>query len=256
MVIVFDVMGTLLNPAPVAPLVKRASRGRMNVKQFFDEVTTYAMANTLSGEQPSFESVAAAVLQMTAAAHGQETDAEDLAKLRKRLGGMPPFADVKPSLERMHDRGLRLAVLSNANTELLQEQMKRSKLAKYFEQVISAEAARRFKPAKEVYELALERLGGNPHEMLMVAAHPWDLLGAARVGCRTALIDRTGKAAYPGVPEPNHVAKDIDEFADQLLGVTTEKKSSSSGWLLAGAGVALGLGVASTKGLGISRRIQ
>jgi 2-haloacid dehalogenase len=155
---------------------------------------------------------------------------------------MSPFPEVKHSLSRLRERGLRLAALSNANTELLEEQMKRSKLGKFFDEVISVDAvARRFKPSRDAYEGALDRLGGNPHEALMVAAHPWDLMGAAAAGFRTALIVRPGVAPYPGVQEPNYVAQNLEDFTDQLLGITHQSRNNTASWLLAGAGVGLAL---------------
>lgn len=255
MVIVFDVMGTLLDPAPLAPLVKHASGGRMNVRHFFGEVTTYAMANTLSGASPSFEDVASSVLHMVAAGHGRELSEGDLASFRKKLASMPAFPDVKDALSRLQERGLRLAALSNANTELLERQLKRAKLSDFFEEIISVDSlGGSFKPARSVYEAALARLGGHSNEMLMVAAHSWDLLGAARGGYRTALINRGSKAAYPDAPEPSHIATDLEDFTDQLLGPSS-KRGIGTGWLLATAGVALGLGVAGTTGWCESCRI-
>ncbi|GAA3104179.1 haloacid dehalogenase type II [Streptomyces rectiviolaceus] len=57
-------------------------------------------------------------------------------------------------------------------------------------QVLSAEAARAYKPAPEVYRLAIEAAGCPPERVLMVAAHAWDLRGAQAVGMRTAYVQR------------------------------------------------------------------
>ena len=50
-----------------------------------------------------------------------------------------------------------------------------------------------------MYRLALDRLALDPRRTLMVAAHPWDLRGAAAHGLRTAYIQRAGE----GAPTPS-----------------------------------------------------
>lgn len=247
MVIVFDVMGTLLNASPLAPFIRRATGGKLGLRQFFDEVSTYVMASTLSGDRSaSFEAVACSVLQMNASVFGREVKEKELAAFRAKLGAMPPFPDVIPNLKRLKQRGLRMAALSNANAELLASQVKRAKVDSYFEHAISVETlGGSFKPARQVYDSALEQLGGHPHELLMVAAHGWDLLGAAAAGYRTAFIARPGTAPYPGIAAPHSVSQNLTEFVDQLLGTAQDKseKTSRTPHWLASAGLAVGLAV-------------
>jgi 2-haloacid dehalogenase len=56
--------------------------------------------------------------------------------------------------------------------------------------VLSAELAKRYKPEPQVYLAAAQLLGLEPHEVMMVAAHNHDLLGAQRVGFKTAFVLR------------------------------------------------------------------
>ena len=75
----------------------------------------------------------------------------------------------------------------------------------------------RFKPAPEVYRGAAREMGITTRDMLMVAAHPWDLMGAGRAGCRTAFIARAGKAPLPGAPAPDYIAEDLRDLARMLM---------------------------------------
>jgi len=56
--------------------------------------------------------------------------------------------------------------------------------------VLSAQDAGAYKPAAEVYQLAVDAAGCSPNRILMVAAHAWDLRGAQAVGMRTAYVQR------------------------------------------------------------------
>ncbi|MFE2432044.1 haloacid dehalogenase type II [Streptomyces sp. NPDC059373] len=57
-------------------------------------------------------------------------------------------------------------------------------------QALSAENAQAYKPAPEVYQLAVDAAGCPSERVLMVAAHAWDLRGAQAVGMRTAYVQR------------------------------------------------------------------
>lgn len=59
-------------------------------------------------------------------------------------------------------------------------------------QALSAEDARAYKPAPEVYQLAVDAAGCPPERVLLVAAHAWDLRGAQAAGMRTAHVQRPG----------------------------------------------------------------
>ena len=59
-----------------------------------------------------------------------------------------------------------------------------------FDCVLSAELARTYKPDAAVYHTAARLLDVEPAQMLMVAAHKWDLDGARAAGLRTAFLDR------------------------------------------------------------------
>jgi 2-haloacid dehalogenase len=56
--------------------------------------------------------------------------------------------------------------------------------------LLSTALARTYKPAPAAYRLVVEELGLEPSRTLFVAAHPWDLRGAASQGFHTAHLAR------------------------------------------------------------------
>ena len=64
--------------------------------------------------------------------------------------------------------------------------------------------------------MVLDDLQVKPEEVLMVAAHAWDLAGAKNVGFQTAFIARPGKVLYPNVAEPDYVVKNLTELVSIL----------------------------------------
>ena len=65
-------------------------------------------------------------------------------------------------------------------------------------------------------------VGGNGtrlSELCMIAAHPWDLIGARTAGCSATLIARAGVAPLilPGLEQPQIIAPTLTEIATQLV---------------------------------------
>jgi 2-haloacid dehalogenase len=85
--------------------------------------------------------------------------------------------------------------------------------------VLSADMVRCLKPAPQPYRLAAERLGVPVDQVRLIAAHAWDVAGAARAGCATAFVARPGKVLDPLVEAPDVVGADLDEVADRILTV-------------------------------------
>jgi 2-haloacid dehalogenase len=91
-----------------------------------------------------------------------------------------------------------------------------------FDCVLSAELAHAYKPAPEVYLTAARLLGVEAAELMMVAAHPWDLEGAREAGLRTAFVERPleygpGSAPRTDTDADESVA-DLHELAARLGG--------------------------------------
>lgn len=67
--------------------------------------------------------------------------------------------------------------------------------------------------------MAAERLGVAIGEVRLVAAHAWDIAGAARAGCAAAFVARPGKVLDPLVERPEIVGADLAEVADAILAI-------------------------------------
>jgi 2-haloacid dehalogenase len=88
--------------------------------------------------------------------------------------------------------------------------------------IITAENAGCYKPRPEVYRTAITLLGLRPGELMMVAAHNYDLAAARSEGLRTAFLPRPLEYG-PGQttdlsPDADWdvVADDIDDLARRL----------------------------------------
>lgn len=99
------------------------------------------------------------------------------------------FPDVAPSLAKLQTQ-YKLVVLSNGSPAMLKSGWTHSKLIRYFDQLISVDAIRKYKPHPEVYEMA-EKCTCTPRSrILFVSSNSFDTTGAGRIGLATAWINR------------------------------------------------------------------
>ena len=145
-----------------------------------------------------------------------EAEVDHLNRAWHRLD---PWPDAVPGLTRLRQRYV-LATLSNGNVALMVNMAKRAGLP--WDAILGAEVARHYKPQPEAYLTTVDMLGLRPEECLMVAAHPGDLVAAARCGLLTAFVarpDEYGPDRKDSPPAANTVdvmAKDFVDLASRL----------------------------------------
>ena len=87
----------------------------------------------------------------------------------------------------------------------------------YFEERLSIEDLGKFKPHSDAYDWAARKMGIEPSECLLVAAHGWDIAGAIWAGWRGAFISRPGAQLYPLAQEPEINESDLALTAQKLI---------------------------------------
>jgi 2-haloacid dehalogenase len=113
-----------------------------------------------------------------------EAEKENFNRVWHRL---KPWPDSVDGLARLKRRYI-IATLSNGNVALLTNMAKFGGLP--WDVILSAELARRYKPDRQVYQMAADLLGLKTAEVMMVAAHKRDLRAAAGTGMQTAFVPR------------------------------------------------------------------
>jgi 2-haloacid dehalogenase len=215
---VFDVNETLLNLIDLDDLFLRIFGRARARRDWFALVLRNAMSLTVTGDYADFVEVGRASLTMAAEAAGVTATDEDIADVAAAMTSLRPHPDVVPALEMLQAAGIRMAALTNSPPRAAETQLESAGIAPFFDEILSVEAVRRFKPAAEVYESAARRLGVAPGDMVMVAAHDWDVAGAMRAGCKGAYVRRPGTALNPLYPPPDIVEPDMRRVAERLLG--------------------------------------
>src|SRR5579859_7687960 len=216
-VCVFDVNETLLNLDGLDPFFARsfgdgpAARG-----EWLTQMIQNALVSIVTEHYHPFGEIGRAALVMTAARRGVMLTDEERDAILHGIRTLEPHADVHDCLRHLRDAGLRLAALTNSTLAVAEAQLTHAGIRGYFEHVISADEARRLKPAPEPYRLAAERLGVAVSEVRLIAAHAWDVAGALHAGCVAAFVARKGLEYDSLALQPDIVALDLRDAAAQI----------------------------------------
>ncbi|MCH7407244.1 haloacid dehalogenase type II [Belliella aquatica] len=195
--LVFDVNETLLDMTQL----KSAINSRLFHSSAFDiwfaYLLQYAWVESLTGKHRSFSEIAGATLGMTAEKLDCKITQSEINVLLSKIKTLPPHKDVIGGLVSFQELGIPMVALTNGSLETANAQMEYSGIGKFMKRIFSIDEVGYFKPHPSPYQFVLNELKLASSDVMMIACHPWDLLGAKRVGLQTCLIRRKGMPAYP-----------------------------------------------------------
>jgi len=121
------------------------------------------------------------------------------------------YPDVLPDLEYLFSTFTVVAVTNgNANLESIG-------IRHLFDHVVTAEQVGVAKPARQIFDIAIDKAGVSSKEVLHVGDHPeTDVDGGRQAGLRTAWVNRV-EAEWPDhLPEPDLIVTSITELREIL----------------------------------------
>lgn len=211
----FDLIGAVLDPSGIAEPLGGSDADRRLVAEAFHEALLLTMADTLSGGgyRPLPEYLRA-TLERALRAEGRDGEVLDAAM--RRAAALRSFPEAAAALSRLRVAGVRLGVLTNSTTEAAERALAATALLTV-SRWLSDDQVQTFKPDPRVYTHAVERVATVPAEIVLVAGHGWDVMGAMRAGLRGAWVARSERWLVPIVPEPDVRGEDLDDVAGGIV---------------------------------------
>jgi 2-haloacid dehalogenase len=184
----------------------RAMRERWEAIQF----------EVIQGGYRLYKDVLAASLRAWMEERGYPWDEAEGNALVRAMRSWQPFPDTRPALTQARQGGLRLAILSNTDRDIIAHSL--CHLEVPFDDVVTAEDCRSYKPSLNNFEQTLARIGEPPERVLHVAfGFKYDISPAQRLGMKTAWVNRHVEVA-PGEERPDHVWRDLWGLAELVGG--------------------------------------
>lgn len=211
--IVFDAYGTLYDVHSVQERCERLwpGRGAAVSQAWRAKQLEYTWLRSLMGRYEPFSAVTRDALAHACAAMKLDLPAAHVEGLMSEYLRLALYPDVREALEKL---GGRKAILSNGSPDMLLPLVEGSGLR--FDAVLSVDELKVFKPAPQVYELAVRRLGAPKERVGFVSSNCWDALGAKSFGFRVFWINRGGAPVDRLGFQPDAVLSTLGDLPEVL----------------------------------------
>ena len=208
--LVFDAYGTLYD---VHSVVQRCEgffpgAGERLSQLWRAKQLEYTWLRSLMRRYVPFSTITREALSHACEALSLKLGVTPMEALMAEYNMLSAFPDVAPAFARWGR--VRKAILSNGSRDMLEPLVRHSGLA--LDAVLSVDEVKVFKPAPEVYELAVRRLQLPKERIGFVSSNCWDALGAKSFGFTVFWINRSRIPLDRLGFEPDRVVERLDEI--------------------------------------------
>jgi len=210
--LVFDVYGTLFDVGSLVEVCRalvpepEAFVSRWRAKQL-----EYTFWRSLIGQYRDFWQITTDALHYTLKQYHLTTAEEEQQRLLGAWLRLQPYPEVRAALARL--KHYRRVILSNGSPAMLEALLNNAGLQAEFDAVLSVDAVKIYKPAPQVYELALQHLGMGREEIGFLSANGFDVVGAKTFGFTVYRVNRTGTVIEELGITPDAIVRSLDEVA-------------------------------------------
>ena len=190
--IIFDAYGTLFDVFSIGALAERLfpGKGTAVAELWRDKQIEYTRLRTLSNTYKPFWEVTQDALVFTCRKLGLDLTLEAQTQIMGQYAKLQAFPENLAVLQALKAAGLKLAILSNGNPEMLEAAVQAAGMQGLFTQILSVHSVQKFKTAPEAYQLGPDMLGIPAKDTLFVSSNGWDVCGAAWFGYKTFWVNR------------------------------------------------------------------
>ena len=188
--VVFDAYGTLFDVNSAAEKCKEKIGDKWELFSNFWRTTQleYTWLRSLMKSHKDFWAITEDSLDKSMKVFSIDMNMKnDLLNLYKVLA---PYPEVKEVLENLKKKKFKLAILSNGTPDLLNQLVKKNNLDNLFDDLISIEEVKIYKPDSRVYSLPVKKYDVTPQEITFLSANTWDVSGGGNFGYDAVWVNR------------------------------------------------------------------
>lgn len=221
-VLAFDVYGTLIDTQGVKVELERRLTEPDKAAEFSrrwrDKQLEYSFRHGLMGAYVPFSQCTREALVFTDRALQTGLSDNDQDHLMAVYAELPAFPDVVPALDQLRDAGMRCVAFSNGTADAVSALLKRAGVDQHMDDVVSVDDIKRFKPDPSVYAFLRTRLETRPEQTWLISSNPFDVIGAAHAGLRSAWVRRSSDAPFdPWGVEPDMTVTDLEALVERII---------------------------------------
>lgn len=216
--IAFDVYGTLVDPLGMADHLKLILGDQAGpfAELWRSKQLEYSFRRALMRAYQPFSVCTWDALLYTENTFGVTFSEGSRAMLMDRYRNLPRFGDAASGLQLLKRNGHFLVAFSNGEAAAQRQILGNAQLLSFFDDIISADEVRTFKPDPAIYSYLLQRVGRTGENTWLVSSNPFDVIGAKAAGLRAAWVRRNLIVFDPWGKEPDAVLSSLDQLAPLL----------------------------------------
>jgi len=207
--IVFDAYGTLFDVHSVLARCEAfwPGKGAQLSQLWRAKQLEYSWQRSLMGRYAPFSQVTEDALLFSCEFLALKIDGKEKQALMDEYRRLALYPDVSAAMKKF--KGVKRAILTNGSPDMIDPLVAQSGLA--FDAVLSVDELKIYKPAPQVYQLAVDRLATPKEQIGFVSSNCWDALGAKSFGFTVYWINRTGAPVDRTGFQPDRIVKSLDE---------------------------------------------
>jgi 2-haloacid dehalogenase len=211
--IAFDAYGTLFDVYSIAALADKLfpGKGAALAELWRDKQIEYTRLRTMCSMYKPFWEVTQDALVFSCKKLSLNLDPDAQNRLMGQYAKLQAFPENLNVLQRLKDKNLKLAILSNGNPEMLEAVVKAAGMQDVFNHLLSVDTVRKFKTAPEAYQLGPDMFGIPANRILLVSSNCWDVCGAAWFGYTTFWVNRNAAPLEELGVTPNGTGRTLND---------------------------------------------
>jgi 2-haloacid dehalogenase len=209
----------IIDPRPVFAKVDEMFPGKgqelsnaWRMRQF-----EYTWLRTMGGHYVDFWQVTEESLVFAAKMLKIELSADQRGQLMQSYLGLKAWPDVAPALQQLKAVGIRMAFLTNLTNAMLDAVVRNSGLEGFFENHLSTDKVRAFKPDPRAYQMGVDAFGLRKEEIAFAAFAGWDAAGAKWFGYPTFWVNRLNLPVEELGVTPDGMGSGLGDLAKFVL---------------------------------------
>jgi 2-haloacid dehalogenase len=208
--LVFDAYGTLFDVHSVLARCEAfwPGMGAQLSQRWRSRQLEYTWQRSLMNRYAPFSEVTAQALEYSCASMNLKLGGKEKQALMDEYLRLALYPDVSAAMKKL--QGFKRAILTNGSPDMIDPLVAQSGLS--FDAVLSVDEMKIYKPAPQVYQLAVDRLKTPKEEIGFVSSNCWDALGAKSFGFQVYWINRAGAPVDRMGLQPDRIVKSLDEI--------------------------------------------
>ncbi|KAK5625444.1 hypothetical protein RRF57_001160 [Xylaria bambusicola] len=180
------------------------------------------------GQYKSFSEITRNALAHAVAEHGLTLAVSDAERLMTAYDALHVFPEISAAMRLLQENqeAVSAYIFSNGTDQMVGSSIRTSPElsphADIFQSLITVDGLKCFKPDPRTYAHLVEQSGkrGQPGNVWVVSANPFDITGAKAAGLKSAFIDRQGRGWIDRLDElymPSLIASGVDQAIKYIL---------------------------------------